>query len=249
MWRSVLCLPSLLFLVAASLGTLASAAEPAPLPEAHEVKDVEGWQVRVDQRLLAEENQALGTEALTLLADRLRDIKRRLPDDRIEQLQKVVIQLDLSHGRMTSMQYHPSAGWLRDNGYSEELERCVHIPVAAGFISPGHQQVQPWSVLHELAHAYHDQVLDFRNVKVSAAYRAYESSGEGKQVAHMRGYRTDHYALTDAKEFFAEMSEAYIGQNDFYPFNRGELRLAFPAIDQLMAEIWGPMPKVTAKSK
>ena len=30
-----------------------------------------------------------------------------------------------------------------------------------------------------------------------------------------------HYALTNHKEFFAEMSEAYFGMNDFFPFNRG----------------------------
>ena len=37
------------------------------------------------------------------------------------------------------------------------------------------------------------------------------------------GRRVKHYALTDQKEFFAEMSEAYFGTNDFYPFVRGEL--------------------------
>ncbi len=225
------------------LAGVSPAAAPATLPEAHEMREIEGWQVRVDRRLLAENNRAVGEEAVVLLADRLRDIRRRLSEDRIAKLQAVVIQLDLSHGRLTSMQYHPSAGWLRENGYSEQLDKCVHIPVAANFTSPGHQQVQPWSVLHELAHAYHDQVLEFDNVKVSAAFRAYVASGEGDKVIHMNGNRTDHYALTNAKEFFAEMSEAYIGQNDFYPFNRGELRIDFPAIHALMGEVWGPMPK------
>ena len=44
-------------------------------------------------------------------------------------------------------------------------------------------------------------------------------------------------------EFFAEMTEAYFGANDFYPFNRAELRESEPAIYELMADIWTrPLP-------
>jgi hypothetical protein len=47
--------------------------------------------------------------------------------------------------------------------------------------------------------------------------------------------------LTDQKEFFAEMTEAYFGMNDFFPFNRGELKDAEPEIHALMKKIWeGP---------
>ena len=31
------------------------------------------------------------------------------------------------------------------------------------------------------------------------------------------------YALTDDKEYFAELTEAYYGVNDFYPFTRDQL--------------------------
>lgn len=55
----------------------------------------------------------------------------------------------------------------------------------------------------------------------------------------MRG----HYALTDEKEFFAEMTEAYFGANDFYPFVAGELKQAEPGIFDLMRDVWGPLPE------
>ncbi len=42
------------------------------------------------------------------------------------------------------------------------------------------------------------------------------------------GPTREHYALTDEKEFFAEMTEAYFGANDFYPFVVGELKHAQP---------------------
>ena len=53
------------------------------------------------------------------------------------------------------------------------------------------------------------------------------------------GTRVRHYGLTDHKEFFAEMSEAYFGQDDFFPFNRTDLMTAEPEIFKLMQAIWG----------
>jgi hypothetical protein len=222
---------------------LEAADRPRDLPNAHESRTIEGWRVRVDTRLLEGQHKPLGDEALVLLEDRLRDIVRRLDDARLADLRTITIQLDCTHGRLGSMQYHPSAAWLRENGYSEQLARCVHIPLADQFVSPGHQQVQPWSVLHELAHAYHDQFLEFDNPKIRSAFRVYATSGRGDKVLHIDGRTTEHYALTNHKEFFAEMTEAYIGSNDFFPFNRGELRSEFPEIHVLLAEIWGPMPR------
>ena len=43
-------------------------------------------------------------------------------------------------------------------------------------------------------------------------------------------------------EFFAEMTESYFGQNDFYPFNRAELRRDEPEVYALMRKLWGPLP-------
>ena len=48
-----------------------------------------------------------------------------------------------------------------------------------------------------------------------------------------------HYALTDQKEFFAEMTEAYFGMNDFFPFNRAELMTEEPEIFELLRKVWG----------
>ncbi len=45
-------------------------------------------------------------------------------------------------------------------------------------------------------------------------------------------------------EFFAEMTETYFGQNDFFPFNRAELQREEPAISELMRAIWGPVAEV-----
>ena len=119
--------------------------------------------------------------------------------------------------------------------------RCVHIPIAAQLIQPRQINVQPWCVLHELANAYHDQVLGFDEPRIQAAYERYKKSGHGDKVLLITGQRVRHYALTDHKEFFAEMTEAYFGTNDFFPFNRAELMTDEPEIYRLLQEIWGPV--------
>jgi len=37
------------------------------------------------------------------------------------------------------------------------------------------------------------------------------------------------YAMNDAKEYFAEETEAFFGRNDFYPFTREELKKHDPS--------------------
>src|SRR4051794_24943114 len=104
--------------------------EPAK-PTSHTVRKIEGWTVRVDDRLLQTPDDVLGTRALRFLENKLADIKVVVPEAKLKKLQAVTIVLDLTHGNLGAMQYHPSAGWLKANGYSTDLEKCVHLPRAA----------------------------------------------------------------------------------------------------------------------
>lgn len=217
---------------------------PPDTPPAIERKDktIEGWRVRIDQRLLAGPAAELGRRAERLLRDKLYEISELAPAPQLERLRRVVIVVDLDHGRLTSMQYHPSAAWLRENGYATDLEKCFHIPSAQRFVGLRHQRTQPWCVLHELAHAYHDQVLGFDNKEIRAAYEAAKAGGAYDDVLHIHGHKTKHYALTTPMEYFAELSEAYFGTNDFYPFVRGELMQHDPRAHAILEKTWGKLP-------
>ena len=211
--------------------------EPAK-PTSHTDKTVEGWTVRVDDRLLKAPDDVLGTRALRFLEGKLSDIKLVVPADKVKKLQSVVIVLDLSHGKLSSMQYHPSTGWLKANGYAEDLVKCVHIPRAADLPTKRSVNEQPWVILHELAHAYHDQVLGFDDARIKELYEKYKKSGRGDATLLYNGKRVKHYALTTPMEFFAEMTEAYFGANDFFPFTRAELTESEPEIYDLLGIIW-----------
>lgn len=212
-------------------------SEP-PKPTSHTTRVIEGWNVRIDDRLLRAPNDVLGTRVLRFLEGKLTDIKAVVPADRLLKLQTVTIVVDLTHGKLRSIQYHPGVEWLKENGYDPTLVKCVHIPVAADLPTIRNIREQPWVVLHELAHSYHDQVLTFEDPRILAAFENYKKSGHGDATLLFDGRRVRHYALTDHKEFFAEMTEAYFGVNDFFPFNRAELITAEPEIYALLRTIW-----------
>jgi len=233
---------SLLIIVVSLLSVLLVRADEPGKPTRHETRVIEGWSVRVDERLLNASNAAVGEKALKVLAARLVGIVMVMPEQSLAKLREVTIQIDLTHGGLRNMQYHPSKDWLRENGYNESLVKCVHIPDVNYFLSPFENHRQPWAVLHELAHAYHDRVLGFDEPRIEAAWKKFRASGRYQSVLTSPGGQREHYALTDAKEFFAEMTECYFGANDFYPFVAGELKEAEPQVFALLRDIWGPLP-------
>ena len=211
-------------------------------PGSRSLRTLEGFSILVDDTLLpGGSDEALGREALAFLAAKLAEIRIVLPREKVDVLRTVTIVLDRECGALASMQYHPSADWLADNGYPRSLEKCVHLPRARDVATSRNINEQPWVILHELAHAYHDQILGFDDPRVLAAWEDFKASGKGDEALLFNGSRVKHYGLTDQKEFFAEMTEAYFGSNDFHPFNRAQLKTEFPKLYELLAEIWGPL--------
>jgi hypothetical protein len=45
--------------------------------------------------------------------------------------------------------------------------------------------------------------------------------------------------MTNAKEYFAECSEAFFTRNDFYPFTKDELKKHDPEMFALLTKLWG----------
>ncbi|MCE9529083.1 MAG: hypothetical protein K8R36_23800 [Planctomycetales bacterium] len=214
-----------------------------PQPKSRTAREIEGWKILVDNRLLAAPHEATGTRALKFLEAKLVEIKAVVPAERVKELQTVTIVLDLNCGKLGAMQYHPDAGWLKANGYSTDLVKCVHLPQAADVPMRRNINEQPWVILHELAHAYHDQILSFDDPRIIEAYEKFKKNGRGEKALLYNGQRVKHYGLTDHKEFFAEMTESFFGVNDFFPFNRAELQETEPELFALLSRIWIPQKK------
>jgi hypothetical protein len=204
-------------------------------------RKIEGWTVKVDPKLLAAENESLAQQSLEALANHLQRIKYIVPEDRLARLRELPIWLDLEHPKLANMQYHPSREWLISHGHDPRLARHVHIPRARELLDRGMWAKHPYVVLHELAHAYHDQVLGFDDAEIIAAYDIAKERGIYDKVLLYTGRTVRHYGLTNHKEYFAEATEAYFGVNDFYPFVRAELKQHDPGMFGLLEKLWGPV--------
>jgi hypothetical protein len=198
---------------------------------------IEGWTVHIEPSL--QENPE-GRRALRMLADHLHRISILVPNAPLERMRQLEIWIEEDHPRLKSMQYHPSRSWLLANRHDPRLTRKVHIPVARQLISRSQLLKHPAVILHELAHAYHDQILGFDHPPVIKAFDQAKASGSYEKVLLYTGAEVEHYGLNNHKEYFAEGTEAYFYRNDFYPFVRAELALHDPSLHELLETIWGP---------
>lgn len=199
---------------------------------------VEGWTIRVEKKLL-EQDPELAEQALSLIEMQLRDLVWVLPQKRISELRSVKIVMDLDRPKIRGLQYHPDLNWLKRGGHSLYLHKVVHIPQARSYVNLKKSNVQPWVMLHEMAHAWHDQIITFKDPAVIAAFTKAVSSKKYEKVLHINGQERRHYSLTDHKEYFAEGTEAFVGTNDFFPFVKPELKKHDPTLYKILKNIWG----------
>jgi len=205
------------------------------------IQNIEGWTVHVDPQMLKGEHSQAGAAALKMLANHLQRIAILMPEEQLKKMHKLEIWIEHHHPTLGSMQYHPSIGWLKSHGHDPRLAKKVHIPRAETLLSR-HQMIKhPAVVLHEWAHAYHDQYFGFDDPGILDAYKKAKDSGIYEKVLLYTGKKVRHYGMNDQMEYFAEGTEAYFYRNDFYPFCRAELKEHDPVLHDLLVEIWGPL--------
>jgi hypothetical protein len=107
----------------------------------------------------------------------------------------------------------------------------------------------PNFALHELAHAMHDRVLrlGFDNPEIREAFERAKASGSYDKVERRFGKGRENafekaYAMTTPQEYFAESTEACFSTNDFFPFNREQLKQHDPEMLILVQTLWGITP-------
>ncbi len=202
-------------------------------------QSMHGWTVLVSPDLISDPE--LERRTLALLDDHLYRIGRVIPSPALEDLRGVEIWVEKDTPWTQCMCYHISPAWLTANGYNPAKAGTVEVGNAEAFLE--WTRTQPWMVLHELAHAYHYQVLGPEHSGINAAWRARVDAGDFDRVLHASGAPRRHYALTNDKEYFAETTEAYFGTNDFHPFVRAELQQADPRGHALMESTWYRPPE------
>ena len=201
------------------------------------VRDIEGWKVYFHGELV-HRHAELDRQVQVVLAGRLHEVTRMVPPAALAKLRTVKIWMEYRHWRSRSGAYHPSRGWLVKNGYNPDKTDSIEFARAERFLRV--VRVQPSVVLHELAHAYHDQFLPdgFANKPLRAAYERAKAAKDYDACLLYTGRRLRAYAMTNPMEYFAELSEAYFGTNDFYPFVVAELKTHDPKAYALLRKLW-----------
>ena len=129
------------------------------------LQKVEGWPVEWNPTFKQKENNRLFQDVRKALANHLQRVVYILDKNRVQQLRKLVIRVDLNH-KLGNIQYHPNKAWLINNHHDPSLEKRVHIPRAGQLLSKAQWAKHPYVILHELAHSFHDQVLSFENKEI-----------------------------------------------------------------------------------
>lgn len=229
----------LVFAVAICIPTAAAGSESL-----FRTNVVAGWTVLVNERLFQVERDAT-ERAVELIGAQLREIERVVPAAAVAKLREVTLWVhpEYSNVRPTA-EYHPDARWLREHGRDERMARGIEFTNVRIFEAEARRM--PSLILHELAHAFHDRFLPggFGNGEIRARYEAAKAGGAYEKVERWTGERKAEgreraYAMTNPMEYFAELTEAFFGRNDFFPFDRAELKKHDSDGEKLLGKLWG----------
>lgn len=233
---------------------------PNPDPEPDEEKEYtvdshgyatythEGFNFKIKE---VETKTTEGKKAIEHIKEDLTHIVSIIPEEALKIMRLKPIWMEKSHKVSTSAAwYHKSAGYPESIGDLKEKGKCVEITNFNYYVSWSDQN-QPMMVLHELCHMYHDQGLRGDNNEIiNQAYKnAKENDVYNKDKVWYRYNTTDSqnkwihptsvYCMNDNWEYFAELCEAYWGENDYYPFNYEQLKEHDPVGFAMMESIWG----------
>ena len=195
---------------------------------------VEGFSVLVNPRM--HEHPSEGARAMDELNRQLRNVVRVVPPGILERFRRVPIWVEWQETPGLG-EFHPDGTELTRERRNLAKVGAVEIVNARHLVEWAH--AQPWAVLHELAHAYHFLVLGKDDPAVTQAYEAAMASRRYDRVAYILGGQKEAFARKNRYEYFAELSEAYFGKNDFEPADRRALARFDPGGYQLMARVWG----------
>lgn len=222
----------------ALIGVLAVAAHAAAFDpiEKYTKREIQGFTVLVHPEVEKHPDEA--TAAFAELEAQLKSINEVVPAKPLAALKKVRFWVEWEAKKNGAAEFHVSAGWLKDNGYNPDKVHAVEINNLKNFVAWS-KKTQPWMVLHELAHAYHFTVLGDKYEPLQAAYKQAMERKLYDSVEFIHGGKRKAYATTNPAEYFAELSEAYFGKNDFFPLTRAELEKHDPVGFQMLQKAWG----------
>jgi len=219
----------LFFLAALATTSLAYGGDGTPA--GYERRDIEGFTVYVNKTVLQQPVDPWGRRPLSVLEHELNDLRRILVPRIVAVLQDVPIWAEwdetdkLSPGAIARY-YGGTADGLRKLGGDPRKANCVEVLSLRqlGEIRHPGTKLQQVIILHEMAHVVQHKLLGWDNPELESTFKQAVDRRLYDDVNTRFGNRTKAYARTNAAEYFAEISCAYLDSCNFFPFNYSQLQ-------------------------
>lgn len=229
--------------------------DPTPFDtskKVYELKKVGGWSVYFEPGW--NQNDA---ELEKILEEDLEEAAKILPAHAVEYLCEncpIWVNASIKFGpqacpiRGKGCCFHPSKGWLTENGMNEAKHRCIEMYDAIHYKDNLKYWGRAGVLIHELSHAYHNHMLPdgYDNKEIRQCYKKAMKDGLYDCVAVKGSKRkTKAYASSNEMEYFAELSAAFLGgfvgdeeYNKWFPFNRKQVQEHDPRAYNLLCRLW-----------
>jgi hypothetical protein len=227
------------------------------LPGYKKVK-VQGFTLMVNNAVFEhDDNDQWQRKPREVLELELGTIVDKLPDDYVKILQRIIIwvewedKTDPDLKRKVVAKYYSVPGdarlWALGQGKHPGKANNVEI-INMKSLTREHQpnsRLERCVLLHELAHAVHHQALGINHPLVKSAFQQAKARGLYAQAKDVFGrIRKPTYASTNEREYFAELTCAYLDKLQYYPFNAEDLKKHDPVGYRLMEKIWRPRHRI-----
>jgi hypothetical protein len=236
----------LFFLAALATTSLASGAElPGGTPKGYQRQEIEGFTTFVNDKVLQQPRDAWGRQPIRVLEMELSDLRRILVPRIVSVLQEVPVWVEwdesdkLSPGAIARYYGGPAEGLLKLGGDPRKAN-CVEVLTLRRLGESRHPgtALQQVILLHEMAHAVHHRLLGWDNPELDATFKQAVERKLYDEVNDRFGRRGKAYARTNAAEYFAEISCAFLDSCNYYPFNYGQLQAHDPAGFAFVERVW-----------
>lgn len=219
--------------------------EPVP---GRKLKKIEGFTFYLSDEAAAKaEASEHERPPLEVLAYECKLLTQMLSPKAVDLLRRLTVFVDwdetvsLSNGRsgkaLASYYSHTPAQIVKDGKHPLQAKGVtVHsLRQLTDQRQPKNDARVPCLLLHEFAHAVHDQLFGYDHAGIRAMY---------EQAMERRLYDKEFYAATNHKEFFAETTCAFFDRLNHYPHTRDDLKRHDPVTHKTLETVWaGAVPR------
>jgi len=217
--------------------------KPGPLDKVagYKKQSLEGFTLMVSQATLDADVSGYDRKPMDVLEKELETVVGLMTAKQVETLRRLVLWIEWDEKTELTNGRNGTAVAVYYGGHQLELHRRGMQPLKAKTITllslkglaEEHQPKRDSGrcvLLHEMAHAVHDQLLGSDHAGIRQAFA---------QATERKLYDAKQYIATNEAEFFAEATCAYFDQLHHFPKTRSELKSHDPSTFKLLEGIWG----------